>query len=754
VSEGGDRRRLPERLVRAALRRPGRTFAVWGALALLVSPGVLALRIDTSTDSVLETTDRLWQFYQESQEAFGGDELIVVALEAESPLDPAALETIRTLTAALERIDGVRRVDSIATVPLIRSTPDGAMDLRAALARGVPDSDEAVQALRTELAADRIAPRAFVSEDGRVLSANVVLERADRLVFEHVVGSVRAATRGLPVWISGVPVFRTETNVWTRTEVATFVPLTVLVVGALLYLAFGSIRAVVIPLGTSAFGAWFVVAALGLTGSPLNVFTMILPSVMLALGCAYVMHLLTASGERDADTSLEAALVEPALPIALSGLTTAIGFVAISAVRIDAVRSVGGYGALGVLVVLAATLSLAPAALRMWPLPDRRSGLVDRIQGWLRPRLLEWIDRREAVIKFAWAAGVAVFALGVARLDVVTDVTVWFPHGTPVRDDYESIRQRLSGISPMNVVISAGAGRTVDTPEALAAIDGLTAHLATLPAVGKALSYADPVRQLYSGFQGEREAGLPATRAEIAQLLLLLESVEQLEDLVTDDRSGANVLLRVDDNGSTSLLEVADAAESWWARHGPPGLEARSTGIMFEFARAEHEIAIGQLRGLAFALAAIAAVLWAVFRRPGRALKALLPNAIPVVLVFGFMGFAGIPLDAGTVLVGSLALGIAVDDAVHLVSVYHAHEAAGDPPKAVLDRTFERVLPAVVLTSLVVAGGFSALVLSQFTFIRHLGALTAGVMALCLLANVTLLPVLLTGGRRTARARS
>jgi predicted RND superfamily exporter protein len=111
------------------------------------------------------------------------------------------------------------------------------------------------------------------------------------------------------------------------------------------------------------------------------------------------------------------------------------------------------------------------------------------------------------------------------------------------------------------------------------------------------------------------------------------------------------------------------------------------------------------------------------------------------------MGFAGIPLDAGTVLVGSLAIGIAVDDAVHIVSEFHEAEEVGEPPEAALDRTFRRVLPAVVFTSVAVAGGFSVLVFSQFTFIRHLGSLTAGVMVLCLLANATLLPILLLARR-------
>jgi predicted RND superfamily exporter protein len=737
------RRRLPERLVCASLRHPRRVFAVWIAIAALATPGVLCLEVDTSTDSVLERSDQSWHFYQQSQDTFGGDEIIVVALEADVPLAPSALREIAAITDALEDIDGVRRVDSLASVPLIRADPDGSLDLGAALAGGVPETAPEVRALARRLRADRIAPRAFVSEDGRVLSANVVLERADRVAFEAVVAAVRERTEGHRVWISGVPVFRTETNVWTRREVGFFVPLTVLVVGLILYFTFGSLRAVWIPLGTSAFGSWLVLSALGATGAPLNILTMILPSVMLALGCAYVMHLLTAAVGAEDEAALRGALTPRALPIALSGLTTAIGFVAISLVRIDAVRFVGGFGALGVLAVLAATLTLAPAALGRWPLPARSSLLTRWTEERLRPLLMAWVSGAPRRIIGAWCITLALFAVGAARLDVVTDVTVWFPRGTPVRDAYEEIRARLSGISPMNVVVQAEDGASVATPEAFAAIDGLTAHLEALPEVGKALSYADPLRQLHEGFAGDPAVGLPDSEAMIEQYLLLLESVEQLGDLVSDDRRSANILLRVDDNGSASLLDVARAAAAWWEEHGPPGFSARTTGIMFEFARAEHEIAMGQLRGLGFALVAIGAVLLAFFRRPSLALKVLFPNAIPVVVVFGVMGFAGIPLDAGTVLVGSLAIGIAVDDAVHIVSEFHEGDRAGEPPEAALDETFRRVLPAVVFTSITVAGGFSALVFSQFTFIRHLGALTAGVMLLCLLANATLLPTLL-----------
>ena len=99
-------RRPPERIVRASLRRPGAVFAAWLAVAALAAPGVLRLDVDTSTDSVLERSDRLWHFYQESQASFGGDEIIVVALENDTPLAPPALRAIAELTSALEEHRG------------------------------------------------------------------------------------------------------------------------------------------------------------------------------------------------------------------------------------------------------------------------------------------------------------------------------------------------------------------------------------------------------------------------------------------------------------------------------------------------------------------------------------------------------------------------------------------------------------------------------------------------------------------------
>ena len=179
------------------------------------------------------------------------------------------------------------------------------------------------------------------------------------------------------------------------------------------------------------------------------------------------------------------------------------------------------------------------------------------------------------------------------------------------------------------------------------------------------------------------------------------------------DRASANVLLRVDDNRSNHLLDVARSAEEWWRAHGPPGTDARTTGIMFEFARAEDEIAMGQIRGLAASLLVVGALAFVIFRALRVAAVAILPDAVPLVLTFGFMGLAGIPLDAATVVVGCLALGIAVDDTIHLLAGFTEHPRHREDPRAALEDTFRRVLPPMLLTTLAIAIGFGVLGLSR-----------------------------------------
>jgi len=734
---------IPRALVSLGLQSPRSVLVLWVSIALVSSFGVARLQIETSTDSVLDRSDPRWAFYQDSQRRFGGDEILTLLIEGDAPFEPATLREVVRLTERFQSLSGVERVDSLSTVPLIRSSPNGDLSLESALAVGVPEAYEELQGLATLVRADRIAPRTLVSSDERAFAVNLVLERGAEAYYGSILSEVEAATRGKRVWVSGVPVFRLAADSRTRSELGLFIPLTVAVIALTLIILFRKVQAVFVPISSSGLGTWIMLGVMGALHIPITITTVVLPSVLLALGCAYSLHLLSAAsnaGESERSESLLAV----SFPIALSGLTTTLGLLAVSFVRIDAIRDIGIFGALGVLAVLAATLTVGPAALTLWPLPVREA----RFQRWIgaraMPAILGFVARHRRGVLIAWLAGMAGMSVGLGRLAVETDVILWFQPDDPIRVAYTNIRDRLSGISPLNVVIEAPDASALNTGEVISAIDRLSSHLEALPAVGRSISIADPLRQLHGGFSGDPSLPLPEDEASISQYLVLLESKPYVRDLITADWKAANLLLRVDDNRSGALQDVAKEAERWWAQNGAPGCTARTTGIMFEFARAEDAIAFGQLRGLAFAFLTVAGLLFAIFRSAGLAWIALVPNLVPIAMGFGAMGLLGVPLDAGTVVIGNLAFGIAVDDSIHAVTGFFTRWKAGESTFAALESTYRSVAPPLIYTTALIALGFSVLAFSRFSVIRHLGILTAGLMILCLLADLLLLPALLS----------
>ncbi len=744
------RAQLPDALIRASLQHPWGILSAWLLVFLLATPGLIHLEVETSTDSVLDRSHPEWAIYQGSQDLFGGDELLVVALHGNSPMDPDLLDHVESLTTELEDLDGIRRVDSLSSVPVIGLNADGSLNLESSLIDAPIEPEERRQHVRQRLRGDRIAPKSLVSDDQQTLAINILLSRGQEDRHKEIIAEVKGLISSKPAIISGVPIFRVVASERTHSEILQFVPITAMLIAVLVWIFFRSLLAVCLSFLPGFLGSWLMLSAMGYSGAPLSITTMILPSVMLALGCAYAMHPLVAvSGttnrnsraEKDRQT-LPQALYSISLPLALSGLTTSVGFLSITFVRIEAVQSTGLYGAIGVLAVTLLSLTVLPACLqlskRIWPYPlffSRRERMAETIS--------EFSKNRKKTILSVWSIAVLLAVIGIFRVEVETDATRWLPRGHEVRDHYEEIRKTLSGISPMNIIITAPEGQSVLEPKSLHAINQLTVYLESRDDIGRALAITDPLRQLGGSLLEDPNQPLPKSAAAAEQLLLLLSSVEQIDDLITLDRNTTNIILRADNNGSASLRQVARDAEVWWQQNGPAEYTVKTTGIMYEFARAQDEIAYGQMKGLAVALLVISLILFAIFRWPALAAVSVIPNLVPLLMIFGTLGLLGLPLDAGTVLIGCLALGIAVDDTIHIATNFDKHCSGGEDPVSALKLALPSVIPAISATTLIIGVGFTVIGFSEFTITRNLGLLTASVMGLCLLADLTLLPTLL-----------
>lgn len=739
--------RLIDWVIDSACTSPRAVVAFWLALAVASVPGIVALRFDSSTESVLDRTAPEWQTYRQSVRLFGNDEDIVVALSSQAPFDARVLAEVARLSSDLQQVSGVQRVDSITTSPSVGVGADGELRLVPLVDSDLLARDVGSERLSARILADESARGLLVSSDGRTFGIRLRIDEISGGGYGPLLSDVRRDVEGTGAWVSGVPVFREETGRRTRDEVVSFVPLTLLVIAAVLMAVFRSAIALGIALGVSGTGTVIVLGIMGGLGVPLTLSTAILPPVLLAIGCASTTHLLCEVGGGDARHAARGV----ARPILLSGAVTSLAFLSGTVVPIEAIRWVGAFGALGALVLAASAVSLGTALAVIYAVPERTS-----ILAWLHGRGAELAvrlaGRHAGMVLLAWIVLLAACGWGVSRIRLDTDVTNWFPRGGEVRDSYEEIRARLAGISPINIMIEAPAGRSVAEPDVVSKLAAFTAFLEGLDDVDKAMSIANPIRKLHEVLtESSRATPLPSDAMLIHQYLLLLDSTEEASELIADDRMVANVTVRVSNNGSERLLELARVAREWWDSNGIEGFAASPTGIMFEFARAEHSIALGQLGGLALDLATLAVLYLLVFRSVILTLIALVPSVVTVVVAFGLLGFLGAPLDAGTVFVGMLAIGVTVDETIHLVSAFSQRLARRGDAVSALEQALQSVFPALCVTTIALAGGFAVLGLSSFAFTQRLGALTAVAMIVCAAASSSLLPALLGRYRGGAR---
>jgi hypothetical protein len=334
-------------------------------------------------------------------------------------------------------------------------------------------------------------------------------------------------------------------------------------------------------------------------------------------------------------------------------------------------------------------------------------------------------------------------AFGLSRLNVSSDVIEWFPEESELRQSYSEIRRRLSGITPVNVLIEPPLGTSAVSPPMVAATANFSRELERNPMVGKSLAVSDPLALLHRELAGAENYAVPSTERLINQYMLLLDGVEQMDDVVTRNRDSTNVLIRLNDNSSRAIFEFSTWAERWWQTHGVPGARVGVTGIMFEFARAQDAIALGAVSGLAIALLTVGLFVIAFFRNAWLSLVTMVANAVPVATIMGALGWMGIPLDAATACVASLSIGIAVDDSIHVVSEYRITSSTTGSGRAALTSSVTRVLPALVLTTVAVLIGFGALWTSSIALVSSLGVMMCASVSVCLLADITLLPALL-----------
>ena len=683
----------------------------------------------------------------------------------------------------------------------------------------------------------------FLSEDGR---ASALLFRFDlahnhptsRRDFLAGLGEVMAEERerlGDPVTIEtfGIPVVTEEYAKLSVQDIARTAPLSMIMMTLFLFLLFRSAAATILPQLIVLVGVVCAVGFMQWTDEPLNIISHIVPVVVLVVGVADAVHILSRYNEErnDGRTPKEAVrntVVMLSKACFLTSATTAIGFASLTTATIATIASFGLYTAIAVMFTFIVNMTLLPVALSVVsPRPRKVSSTTILTRG------------LEGAARFSVAHARAIFTGG-ALLTVASVVFVVFnlsvnnhlleevPDSNPVSRATQAMETHLSPVIPHEVLvrgkvyagatcqttadclaveapqpqnltcitaaatqrtmapiregfaalvdasglrpidtISAGIDRhrsnlgvcveSVKDPELLRALDGIREEVLADPVaskhVGRMESFASLIKQLHHAVRrGAPEAfSVPESRAAVSQLLLPVESGNQglLDRYTTLDYDAARVTLFLRDHGSSAWHAVRASLERAIARQVTanaalgPRFDVTITGTMTFVAKALSFIVHDMLLSVSTAFIFIFLLMVLLFRSLRIGLLSILPNIFPLVATLTLMAAVGIELRTATIIIFSISLGIAVNDTIHFIARYNEELEKGADQREAIFGAMRSAGRAMVVTTLILAGGFLVDLISEFVALKQFGYLASFTLLMALLGDLLILPACL-----------
>ena len=724
-----------------------------------VDTGVPRLAFDSSMESMLPEENEERVFYDRVRRIFGSDETLLLALHRPAGVfEVETLRAIERLTERIEDLEGVHHVVGLANAPLMRSH-DGDLEI-GPLWEEIPSEPARLEALRAEALASPLLAGTFLSEDAETAALLIYLMDISEAEFtalglDHTVRAL--AAEELPsaeAWLAGGAHVRAETTRFVFSDVLFVIPTAVLLMAAIAFVSFRNVRGVLVPLTTVGVAVFWTLAITAEITETLNIVTVAVPNILLVIGFAYAVHVLNAYGLAREEPDVRAGDVTPArrglenvaLPTLLTGATTAAGFVALTTSPIEAIQQFGLLSAIGVVCTMVAALTFSPSLLALLPVPPAPDddgaahgpGAIDR----LLQRLAHFnVEHRNAIL---WtAAGVAVLsAIGIQQIRLNTSMIGNFSPDARVRRDFVAINEHLGGAGQVQVVLELADRDGWKEPAHLALLDELGVWLEDQPEVGHVMSLADYVKLLNRGFHDDEAAhyAIPESKGLVSQLLFFGAS-DEVERFVDSQYRTVVIAVRSQVIDSADVATLVGRIEARLAEL-PEYLTARVTGGSVLMARTNDDIAYGQATSLLSAFVIIYAILALLFTSLRVGFVALVPNALPVLVYFGVLGWTGISLNAVTGLVACLVLGIAVDDTIHFFAHFnaaskrHASEAKG------AEEALVHVGRAVTYTSAALCLGFLVLTLSSLRNQVEFGALAAFTLACAWVVDVTFTPAI------------
>jgi hydrophobe/amphiphile efflux-3 (HAE3) family protein len=773
-----------------------KTIVIMLVLTAAMVTQIPKISIDTSMEGFLRPDDPTLVAYNNFRDQFGRDEVIIIAIKSPNIFSQKFLETIQRLHEELE--ENVPYIDDITSIVNARNTRGEADELIVEdLLEHWPQNNTEMEALKKRVLTNPLYKNLLISEDATFTTIIIkthsysslgqdvdVLEgfeddaeevagakskaAAQRTYLtdkenSQVVNAARQVSEkynasDFQIYMAGSPVVTHFLKRTMMSDMRKFMVLAIAAVAILLFVMFRRISGVFLPLVIVILSLLSTIGIMALAGVAIKVPTQILPSFLLAVGVGTSVHILAIFYQRfqqtnDKEEAIAYALGHSGLAVVMTNVTTASGLLSFSTSEVASVADLGMFAGIGVLLTFVNTLVLLPAVLAIVPVAERRQNR-NQSKNTFMDRFLSGISHFSTthpvpilIVSFL-IVGLSIFAALQIRFS--HDVLRWFPEKNQIRQATEKIDHELRGSLNLEVIIDTGRENGLYEPALLKRIDKATAYAESLELedlfVGKAWSVSTILKEINQALNENRPDyyAIPQNRDLVAQEFLLFENSgsDDLEDVVDSQFSKARFTIKGPFEDAVKYNRIIDTVSSYFDDNFPEAT-ITVTGMMALLSSTVSHAIISMARSYGIALVVITALMIILIGRIRIGLLSMIPNLAPILLMLGVIGATPFKMDLFTMMVASIAIGLAVDDTIHFMHNFRRYyEQSGDPKQAVYE-TLHTTGRAMLVTTIALSIGFFIFVFASMNNLFAFGLLTAFTILMALVADYLVAPALM-----------
>lgn len=744
-----------------------RVLFVLFILVAVIGSGASKLTFNTDYHGFFDKGNPELAAFDAIQRQFVKSDTVMIMVSSEDVVfNKKAVEAIWQLTEQSWKIPYSSRVDSLSNFQLSVGLEDD-LQVNDLIPTDLKLTSKELTLIKEQALNEPDLLHRLLSEDAKNTAIYITLNLpkiGDQAQANEVMTAVRAMVNktredfpALKLYVSGVVPMDYAFAEVSMQDGQQLIPFSFFVMMLVLYLIFRSIIAVTATLLVVVLSIVMAMGTAGWLGIALTPPSASAPLLILTLAIADCIHYIASYHKACHDKltqnkALQFAFKSNVVPIILTSLTSAIGFLGMNYSDSPPFRDLGNITAIGIVYACLLSLVLVPIFLSFFKAPTKFSSsmlLFDK----LLHRLSIKISLHPKKTLFYGGVIVACLVAFVPSNKIDDTFIHYFDQSIQFRVDSDAIEKELTGLYFIDYAIDSNKANGIYNTEFLADTERFITWLETKPEVKHVSSLLNVLKRLNKNLHGDDASfyALPKSSNEAAQYIFLYEMSLpyglDLKNLMSFDKSALRVSVTLSTIPTQQVLEFERQVKQWWTQNSDIKVSSGSPTLMFAHigVRNIHSMLIGT----GVALFAISILMLIVLRSVKYGLFSLLPNIAPALMAFGVWGLLVGEVGLAVSVVAAMSLGIVVDDTIHFLYKCLRLRRQGIPIGIAVEKTIRETGTAIVTTSLILGLGFGILAMSHFQVNAQMGLLTAVCILLAVLLDLIVLPALLLVGDKS-----